>query len=197
MRMSSLVVRKLGFAVLILAACNVVPAFAEGPVAATTVKLAVVDMDRVMAESILGKAEQAAIDRMRSGRTSIITQKQKELEAEEEQIRNASLSWSAEKRDERLRSYETKRIELRRLSEDATRDVQAEFNRSLAKLQRGAFLVTSEIGKEKGYTLILEKRSQPVIFASDAIDITTEVVKRMDSLTQSPDAPSPGGGGKR
>jgi Skp family chaperone for outer membrane proteins len=154
-------------------------------------------MDRVMSESRMGKAEQASIDRLRTVRTSLINQKQKELEEREEQIRNASLSWSAEKREERLREYETKRIELRRLNEDATRDVQAEFNRSLAKLQRAALEVTGVIGLEQGYTLIFEKRSVPVLFASESIDVTAEVIRRLDIKFEPTGAATdstPGGG---
>jgi Skp family chaperone for outer membrane proteins len=154
-------------------------------------------MDRVMSESRMGKAEQASIDRLRTVRTSLINQKQKELEEREEQIRNASLSWSAEKREERLREYETKRIELRRLNEDATRDVQAEFNRSLAKLQRAALEVTGVIGLEQGYTLIFEKRSVPVLFASESIDVTAEVIRRLDIKFEPAGAATdstPGGG---
>lgn len=179
-------------AVLVLSAAAA-PALAQGTAGAPELKLAVVDMDRVMSESLMGKAEQTNIDKLRADRAALIAQKQKELEEQEEQIRNASLSWSAEKREERLREYQTKQIELRRLNEDATRDVQAEFNRSLGKLQNVALRITGRIGAEKGFTLIFERGSAPVLFASDAIDITTEVVSRMDQETR----PAGGPGGSR
>lgn len=161
------------------------------------VRLAVVDMDRVMAESEMGKSEQASIDKMKADRTALINQKQKELDQLEEQIRNASLSWSDEKRDEQARQYEAKRIDLRRLNEDATRDVQAEFNKSLAKLQKAALGVTATIGREKGYTLVLEKNTVPVLFASDTIEITSDVISRLNAQPRGapsaakPPAPTP------
>lgn len=157
------------------------------------VRLAVVDMDRVMSESQMGKAEQASIDRLRADRTSQISQKQKDLEAQEEELRNASLSWSAEKREEHLRQYEEMRIELRRMNEDATRAVQAEFQRSLTRLQRAALQVTGTIGLERGYTLIFEKHSLPVLFASDSIDVTGEVIRRLDAQTAAPSQGEEGG----
>jgi len=159
-------------------------------------KLAVVDMDRVMSESLMGKSEQMNIDKLRNNRAALIDQKQKELEEQEEQIRNASLSWSAEKREERLREYQTKQIELRRLNEDATRDVQAEFNKSLGKLQNVALRITGKIGSEQGFTLILERGSAPVLFASDAIDITSEVIARMDQESRPAAAAAPSGGSR-
>lgn len=168
-------------------------------------RLAVVDMDRVMVESEMGKTEQAGLDKLKADRTNIITSKQKELEAMEEQIRSASLSWSDEKRDETSRQYEARRIELRRLNEDATRDVQAEFNRSLQKMQRAALEVTMGIGKERGFTLIFEKNTAPVLYATDAIEITSEVIQRLNAKarqgsakpagTPPPAAPKPSGGG--
>ncbi len=161
------------------------------------IRLAVVDMDRVMSDSEMGRVEQAAIDRLRTERTSVLATKQKELEDLEESIRNASLSWSDERREARVREYESRRIELRRMNEDATRDVQNEFNRALAKLQRAALLVTAVLGKERGYTVILEKKTMPVLFASDTIDITDEVLQRINSQPAAQEqagAPPPGGG---
>jgi Skp family chaperone for outer membrane proteins len=143
-------------------------------------------MDRVMSESEMGRVEQSAIDRLRAERTAIISAKQNELEELEASIRNASLAWSDERREARVREYEGRRIELRRLNEDATRDVQNEFNKSLARLQRAALGVTAEIGRENGYTLM------------DAIDVTTEVLRRLNAKASpapagTPDAP----GGQR
>jgi outer membrane protein len=172
-----------------------VPAGAQG--AAEGIRLAVVDMDRVMSDSAMGKAEQSAIDKLRSDRTAIISQKQKELEDLEEVIRNASLSWSDERREERVREYEGRRIELRRLNEDATRDVQSEFNRSLAKLQRAALTVTHTLGRERGFTMIFEKSTMPVLFASDAIDVTDEVLQRLNAAIPAAGEGGGAGGGQR
>ena len=190
----------LAAAVILAAAC---PAIAQQPPSAGEVRVAVVDMDRVMAESEMGRAEQANIDRLKNDKAALISTKQKELDALEEQIRNASLSWSDERREEQVRQYEAKRIELRRLNEDATRDVQAEFNRALAKLQKAALEVTGAIGREKGYTLVFEKNTPPVLFASDAIEISGEVIQRLNARARPAVAPAkpapaeppkPGGG---
>ncbi|HZE89000.1 MAG TPA: OmpH family outer membrane protein, partial [Verrucomicrobiae bacterium] len=166
-----------------------VPAVAQGAPAPSEIRLAVVDMDRVMAESEMGKMEQVGIDRLKGERTALIAAKQKELDAMEEQIRNASLSWSDEKREDQSRQFEVKRVELRRLNEDATRDVQAEFNHSMTKLQKAALGVTGTIGREKGYTLVLEKNTVPVLFASDSIEITDDVIRRLNSSKGADAAP--------
>jgi len=173
-----------------------VPLLAQGAAGTSPVRMAVVDMDRVMSESLMGKSEQANIDKLRADKSEQIANKQKEIDDQEEQIRNASLSWSAEKRDEHLRRFETMRIELKRLNEDATRDVQAAFNKSLAKLQGVALRITGKLGAEQGYTLILEKGSLPVLYASDDIDVTSEVIARMDqeARARSGAAAPPGGG---
>jgi outer membrane protein len=168
-----------------------IPVGAQGAPPSADLRIAVVDMDRVMAESNLGKSEQANIDKLKGDRTALINTKQKELDAMEEQIRNASLSWSDEKREEQSRQFENKRVELRRLNEDATRDVQAEFSRSMTKLQKAALGITGAIGREKGYTLIFEKNTVPVLYASDSVEITDEVIRRLNSTTTAGGAPQP------
>lgn len=176
-------------------------AYAQVP-AAQPPRLAVVDMDRVMSESEMGKSEQANIDKLRQDRSAIIDKKQKELNDLEETIRNASLSWSDERREARMHEYETKRIEVQRLNEDATRDVQNAFNSSLAKLQKAALAVTGIIGREQGYTMIFEKKTLPVLFASDSIDVTDEVLRRLNDkwnaakAPAAPATPAPPGGSR-
>jgi len=200
--MKSISRRMLPLACAVLVAVPVA-ARAQGA-AAPEVRIAVVDMDRVMAESDLGKVEQAGIDKLKAERTALINAKQKELDGMEDQIRNASLSWSDEKREEQSRQYEVRRVELRRLNEDATRDVQAEFNKSMTKLQKAALGITAAIGREKGYTLVLEKNTVPVLYASDSVDITTDVLLRLNSSTSAsrppaapPKAADPKSGGQR
>jgi Skp family chaperone for outer membrane proteins len=167
-------------------------AWAQGAPSPSEIRIAVVDMDRVMAESNMGKGEQASIDKLKADRTALINAKQKELDAMEEQIRNASLSWSDEKREEQARQFENKRVELRRLNEDATRDVQTEFNRSMTKLQKAALGITGAIGREKGYTVIFEKNTVPVLYASDTIEITDEVIRKLNGAAAGgPPAPPP------
>ena len=144
----------------------------------------------------MGKSEQSGIDKLKGDRTALIAAKQKELDTLEEQIRNASLSWSDEKRDEQARQYESRRVELRRLNEDATRDVQAEFNRAMTKLQKAALAITASLGREKGYTLVFEKNTVPVLYASDSIEITSEVIQRLNlsgaaAAKPQPAAPKP------
>ncbi len=182
--------RSTAMAAAALVAAGACPAWTQGAAVPAEIRLGVVDMDRVMVESEMGKAEQTNIDRLKGERTALINTKQKELEALEEQIRNASLSWSDEKREEQTRQYESKRIELRRLNEDATRDVQAEFNRSLNKLQKAALEVTGVIGREKGYTVVLEKNTLPVLYASETIEITAEVILRLNARTKGGPAPA-------
>jgi outer membrane protein len=167
-----------------------IPAGAQGAPPSADLRIAVVDMDKVMAESNLGKSEQASIDKLKGDRTALINAKQKELDAMEEQIRNASLSWSDEKREEQSRQFENKRVDLRRLNEDATRDVQAEFSRSMTKLQKAALGITGAIGREKGYTLIFEKNTVPVLYASDSVEITDEVIRRLNSTTAAGGGPA-------
>jgi len=171
------------------------PVGAQNSPSPSDLRFAVVDMDRVMAESDMGKSEQSGIDKLKGDRTALISSKQKELDTLEEQIRNASLSWSDEKRDEQARQYEVRRVELRRLNEDATRDVQAEFNRAMTKLQKAALGITAALGREKGYTLVFEKNTVPVLYASDSIEITSEVIQRLNlagaGAAAKPQAPPP------
>ncbi|MCB0325510.1 MAG: OmpH family outer membrane protein, partial [Bdellovibrionales bacterium] len=66
-------------------------------------------------------------------------------------------------------------------SQDALRRKNALMVQDLLKEMRRA---VAAIGKEEGFTVILEKGSQAVLYADNSIDITDEVVKRFDNQTK-------------
>ena len=62
--------------------------------------------------------------------------------------------------------------------------------------------IIAQIGKEKGYVLIFRKFESGLIYAADEVDITSEIIKRIDAANAGAapaaapaPAPNPGSGG--
>ena len=66
--------------------------------------------------------------------------------------------------------------ENKRARDEFTEDFNIRRNEELAKMQREIALSIVSLAKEKGYDLILENG---VIYASDRVDITEEVIARL------------------
>ena len=140
-----------------------------------------VDMQRALNESATGKA---ALERLKA----LMEGKQMELQKEKELIE--------QKKDELdkqgLLLNETTRREreddIRRMERNHTRkfsDTKEELGREEAKYTAGIrtdlLKIIEELGKEEGYTLILEKQFSAILYAPDSIDLTDKVIKRYDA----------------
>ena len=64
---------------------------------------------------------------------------------------------------------------------DAERDVQKRRQDEIEKIETAVFPIINGLGKEGGYTLIFNKFQSGLVYADDAVDITNEVIKRLDA----------------
>jgi hypothetical protein len=58
--------------------------------------------------------------------------------------------------------------------------------KELADLERRVFPIITQLGKERGYTLIFNKFQSGLVFADDAADITEDVLKRFNTTVAVP-----------
>ena len=169
---------------------TLVAAFAPAPLLAQTaapIRIGVVNQDKVLNESDEGKRLKADLEKLRNAKAATIDAKEKEIKALQDQLLNAQLSLSEDRRDDIQRQLKRKRVEYERLNDDATAEFQDAANRAQARLI-GLFRdVIMKYGPEKGYTVILEKNT--MYYAAGAVDITDELLTRFNAA-QAAVAPS-------
>lgn len=159
----------------------VVVAFSVTPAWAQAVKIAFVDMQKVMVESNRGKE---ALSKLQAEKEA----KQKEIEAREAEIRRLEsdlekqgsvLSEAARK--ERTEAIQKKVRDLRRVVEDVNRDL-AQRQRDLeSQLLKDITSIIRSYGKEHGYTMIVETRAAGVIYGSDQADLTAAILQAFNA----------------
>ncbi|HZI93434.1 MAG TPA: OmpH family outer membrane protein [Patescibacteria group bacterium] len=163
------------------------PATAIAQTAAAPVKIGVVNQDKVLNESGEGKRLKADLEKLRNSKAAAIDAKEKEIKGLQDQLLNAQLSLSEDKRDEISRQLKRKRVEYERLNDDATAEFQDAANRAQARLIGMFRDVIMKYGPEKGFTVILEKNT--MYYAAGAVDITDELLVRFNASTQPAAAP--------
>lgn len=144
-------------------------------------RLGFVDLQTVITQS---KEGQAAMDKVKAE----AAEKQKEINARENEIKQmdadlqkqaSALSEAAKKdREEEIRR---KLRDLKRITEDVNRDLAKREGEMVNDLLRDLTTVIRDYGKEKGYTLIVEKGQSGVIYGSDAADLTKEILERYNA----------------
>ncbi len=113
-------------------------------------------------------------------------QRKEDLEAEDASIKRAeeklgrdTAIMSESERQKLERDVLSRKRDVRRAKEEFRDDLNLRRNDELAKLQKEVLKVINELAKEKGFDLIV---GEGVVYASEAIDISEQVLQRLRQL---------------
>lgn len=146
----------------------------------TTVKIAVVDLERVFVLSEAGKALQAQLDKFQQ---DVQAEGQRLSDAANEirkRVADGGQSLSDEKLAEMQKEYEDKAIAIRRFRDDKQREGEKMKNEGLRKIELQLEPVFKKLREERDYDLILNNVPGIVVMATPKVDITDEIVQRLN-----------------
>ncbi len=167
-------------AFLVIAIClfgSILPAIA----APTELRIGYVDLQKALSTSKAGGEAQKEYEKEVKQMQAKLDQKKLEFEKEqgEFQKQKESLSGDAKtSREEKLINLEKS---LKRTFEDSQETLRRKNGMLVSDLLKKMRKIVDKVGKDEGYTMILEKSSQSVLYADSSIDITDRVVKEFDA----------------
>jgi outer membrane protein len=161
---------------------GVLGAVASAPAAAQAgPKIAVIDVNRIMTDSQRGKTVLAGIEKMQSERSAQLKTLNDELTEMQKRFQEGRLSLAEDKLAELQGQIEEKDRAFKRAREDAERDIQKRRADEIEKIETAVFPIINGLGKEGAYTLIFNKFQSGLVYADETVDITNEVIKRLDA----------------
>lgn len=164
------------------------PLFAQAPTA--PMRMAVIDVQRVLNTSIAGKAAQDRLKKLQDDKLAQAQKLQEQVKELDSEINTKKLSLSEDKLTDLQKQLSDKQLALQRFGQDADRDMNDARDKALMDLENQIKPVIDQIGKEMGLAVIFNKFESGLVYASDAIDITDLVIKRFNDTTNPPAAPA-------
>lgn len=121
-----------------------------------------------------------------------IQSKQSEVESLKEQLQKGENTLSEAAKQDLVRNIDVKTKSLNRDMEDANAELNEEQQKVLQQLGQKMMVIIDKYAKDNGYSVILDVSSQqtPVLYASNGIDITRDIIALYD---KNADAPATGG----
>jgi outer membrane protein len=148
------------------------------------IKIGWVDMQKAVNECNAGKEAKKALIQETERDQRLVAEKQNELKERKESLEKQGLLLTPEARMTREKELQTKLRDFQRWGED----VQNGLNQKRMEMERnvssGLVKVVQEIAEKEGYTVILQKNENIVLFSSKSIDITDQVIKTYDVQKQ-------------
>jgi outer membrane protein len=151
-------------------------------------KIAFIIPQRIIAESELGKALAAKIDALRSQKLAELTAKNKELEAAQQKLAGGSLL-SEEAKAAAQKGVDRIQVELQRAQQDAEAAVQDLQQQVNGELERAITPLLEQVAIDRGIHLLLRADVGAVAWADPALDVTGDIIRRLDATTPKPPKP--------
>ena len=149
--------------------------------AASQVKVAVIDVQRVVTESDPGKEVMQNLRVLSDAKAQEGQALQQELATLQDQFNKQRFTVSEARQAEMSKEIEDKQIAIRRFQDDAQRELQDAQRRELGGLEERILPVINQVGQEQGLTLIFNKFQSGLVYADQQVDITDTVIQRFNT----------------
>lgn len=178
------------FASLTLAALVLSPAAqAETPAKLPSPVIAIVDVQRILQESLAAKSAQKQLEAQRS-------KFQNEIEGEENELRRAEQDLVKQRSQLPAQAYADREQQLRQRFITVENHVQERrkvldqaYTDSMNKVRSGVLDVVDRVARERGANLAIVK--QQALWTDQPLDITDEVLKLLDQKMPKADVATP------
>ena len=149
------------------------PALAE-------VKLAVVDTRRAVISSEGGKSAESTLSQLEDKKKKELEPRSGKCKKLQEDIEAQRFVLSDEAIQERMIEFQSCQRDLERDFQAAKDELAVQNRKLLAPLMKKLEEAVKEIGKDKGFDLVLERSNSGILFSTEALDITDLVIKKLN-----------------
>lgn len=168
--------------VLMLGAAALMQAQAPAAGPAPT-KIATIHVANAIMNTKDGQAAANALAAKFTPKKAELDREQSEIAALRDQLSKGSATMSQEAKDKLMRDVDVKTKDLNRKTEDAQADLDQEQQKIMAELGGKMMAIVEHYATQNGFAVVLDvsnPQTTTVLWASAAVDITSEMIKLYD-----------------
>ncbi len=154
-------------------------------------KFAYLDIQRVAAESVEGKASTAKVQALNQKKVAELNDLNKKLQSDQQKLQSQGSMLNDAARAELERGIDRTQKELQRSQQDAQEEVQQLQNDLQNAFQAKLYPIIQQVVAEKGIEVLFSQRDSGIVFANPALDLTADVIKRFDAANAAAPATPP------
>src|ERR1700676_4330076 len=170
------------------AAIGLAQAAAPAAASAPPTKVAVIQIQAALAATKEGQKAAADLEVKLSPRKKDLDGKQAEIKDLQERLQRGGNTLSDSAKEDLTRNIDTKTKSYNRQLEDAQAELEAEQQKLVNVLGQKMMAVIDKYAQQNGFAIVLDVSNQntPVLYASNTVDITKEVIDLYDKTSFTP-----------
>lgn len=151
-------------------------------------KVGVISIQQAIIGTKDGQKAAAELQAKADPKRKEIQSKQSEVQSMKDQLQKGENTLSEAAKQELVRNIDVKTKSLNRDMEDANAELNEEQQKVLQQLGQKMMVIIDKYAKDNGYSVILDVSSQqtPVLYASNGIDITRDIIALYDKNAEAP-----------
>ena len=161
------------------------PPFPEGQ------RFAVINIQRIAAESTEGKASTAKVQALNQKRIGDLNEINKKLQADQQKLQSQGAILNEAAQDELKRGIDKEQKELQRMQQDAQEEVQQLQQDLQSAFQAKLLPIIQQVVAERKITILFSQADAGIVFADPGLDLTADVIKRFDAAPAATAVPAP------
>lgn len=162
-----------------LLACGLATAV-SGTAAAQDTKLAVVDLDQALNSTDEGKAAREELARKQREAEAKVQPQVERFKALQEEIQSKKFVLS----EEALYQKQLDLLELKNEIESQMKELEGKLKvdqeRIVGPLRKKLIDIVQSIGREQGFTMIIERATPGLLYSREALDVTDQVIEQFN-----------------
>jgi outer membrane protein len=165
---------------------------APAAVSAPPTKVAVIQIQAALAATKEGQKAAAELEVKLSPRKKDLDGKQAEIKELQERLQRGGNTLSDSAKEDLTRNIDAKTKSYNRELEDAQAELEQEQQKVVGALGQKMMAVIDKYAQQNGFAIVLDVSSQntPVLYASNTVDITKDVIDLYDKTVFTPTAAS-------
>jgi Skp family chaperone for outer membrane proteins len=181
---------RFGFAGLMLLAAGAVQAqVVQAPVIVT------VDVQQILRESLVARNIQAQMDQRTERYTKEVTAQEGDLQKTQDELERQRTVLAPDAFNSKMRDFQQRYDALDNRVQVTRQALQQAYNEAMTKVENTALQIISDMAAERKVNLVVAKAA--VLFEEKSLDITQEVITRLDAklpmvVLATPAEPAPG-----
>lgn len=151
--------------------------FLASSMALAEVKIGYVDLRKALQETSAGKKAQKDLEKEFNSKKEELAKKEKDLKTMNEDLDKKKLVLSDEARGKKQAELQQEMIKFQQLVQQTQANLQKKERELTQPILEKLQDILDKKAKEGGYTVVLEKAEQSVLWAKKDIDLTDDLVK--------------------